>query len=278
MCWASSVASLVRWMAEWLNLYGDDWRLCQALITCIMYPHFVTCLLEVHIALGFAAAAWKRDWLSRCVRVTLPLAFLLGAALVCAFNMSEKTLYMCGFTRSPMFGFAVFSCCTCALAAYASGIAKVMRLRGAVRRRAALRALTYLLSFLLTYGPFAVVDVYGWHLPWPKYSEPLMLGLVHLDGAFTVVIYWYWLRKAEASDERVTQGAVGTALEEPRSTISAIAQHAIDSHFDLFVGAPPEPSSVTDVASLLEPDLLCPDHRPASLAAQMRELTSMCSL
>lgn len=235
-----TLVSLLHWLADFLCLLPAAGTPCRVFLSLMVYNEFEACLLEVHIAVGFALAACTQDGPSWLMLASVPLTFPVSGALLFLVEPELAPrhvgdLSICVFCCAPVWAAVVLTCCACASLAYLLGLARILS-AGAheLKCRAFMRGVMYLLPFLLTYGPLAFFNFSGLTPPHKEIADPLLLGLLRLNAGLNVVTYWYWLRQADKSEARAEAGTVLTALDEPRATLSTVVAAAVNNHFDIF--------------------------------------------
>jgi len=208
---------------------------CAIALHTQIFLEFLSCLLEVHISAGFAAACTRCLWARRGLWCTLPGCVLLAAGLVIlvdpapAAGMQPQQLGCTYFQERKPFirwGCIVSGCCLAALVCFFISVGATKGMPSLLRRRALLRGLTYVGNFLLTFLFPAVWEVttyyiskrQRWHV-----MDVATSNVLALNGAANIVTYGFWmLRSKRLQDRAQADGSLGV-----------IEDVLIDRYFDL---------------------------------------------
>lgn len=229
--WLSSVGFMVD--AIWCLAGSPPVAACSRLVLFRMFCQISSCLLETHIAVGFAAACFGNLRASKALLYSMPLCFAGGMIFAAAethfvrSRASEDFLCFAGGAMS--WSVVVLSCCALTVCFY---LISVCRIRPEVSFQGwwlLKRGASYLLNFTVTLFPIAVINFRVPEAQMQKYPRLLtaLCCLLALKGAANVVTYWYWLRRMAESQARVMSGVVGTALDDSRATVSALESHIL---------------------------------------------------
>lgn len=228
--------SLTWRVLRWADVFPTSLDGCHWLWTVRVSMEFFSCMLEVHIAAGFAIACFHNKQCSTLLWRALPLTFPLAVVLSFAIEPDLKIRAGCRFTQlhdyDSMMGWIIVVCSCCGLAVifYIASAIKTTSAPMVIRRRARLRGLTYVLNFLLTWGLRALCHiffVYPMTLPIRTFHQ-ITGDCIALNGALNVVTYnvWMWYtRRLSTHASLIGDTGDSTALEDC----------VIDRYFDLDV-------------------------------------------
>lgn len=233
------------WLALYSKSIGYSGNFCHVLLVTIMSLALSSCVLEVQIAAGFAAACYADRSIVPYFRRAIPIG--LGASLLVASleDWNNQTgcfgaIFVMGSWDvdliPALWDVDLICCCLGSVAFYVLGVVLTIGRPKILRRRAWVRALSYVLNFLITFGARIALTwferdgfEYSYHVALNIVSAVLML----LNGAGNVCIYACWMHRTAVSEQRVAAGSVGTALGEPRTVANDFDQLLIDGYFDL---------------------------------------------
>lgn len=202
----------------------DGFRIQFAIIAALTA---FTLSVEISIAVGFAFACHGS---ARCTRLLscclLPCA--LASASMTAYGtyaFSDKSWWRVGS------GVLILFFCAISLACYVYGFVAAARLPKHVRRRCWIQGSCYIVSFLVTFAPTAVLGIVE---PVPfseiaagKYTSfflQVVFCLMGLNGFTNVCTYMFWVRKSVVVEKR---------LHAEGSGISAYEELLITTYYDL---------------------------------------------
>lgn len=218
------------WVA---NVIPHTSTACDTLWKGTISLGLMSCIVEVHIAVGFMAACMQSSLLSRILWRAMPLNVPMAAGL---FFFIEPTMDYptpqndCTYSslhREVRWASTVLSLVTISILAYAVSAAKTANLPKVMRRRALLRGFTYIISFMLTFGFRAALSL----LSCEGILENVLLDKVStimltLNGALNVMTYISWMYHTKRLSANVAA----------RADICSREQLIIDQYFDLQVG------------------------------------------
>mmetsp|Transcript_60308 Transcript_60308/g.111871 ORF Transcript_60308/g.111871 Transcript_60308/m.111871 type:complete len:323 (-) Transcript_60308:113-1081(-) len=205
---------------------------CAIALHTQTFLEFLSCLIEVHISAGFAAACSRRVWVWRGLWCTLPACVLLAAVLVILVD-SETALstlnplpYGCQYRQdTPHFrrwGCIVIGCGLAALFCYIISIGATKGMPPLMRKRALLRGLTYVGNFLLTFLLPAVWEVTSVRSRQRSIVDVATSNVLALNGAANAATYGFWMLHAKwLQDRAANNGSIG-----------AVEDILIDRYFD----------------------------------------------
>lgn len=213
---------------------------CKLYINAVLFLELASCLIESHIAVGFAVAClgWARS--TAILLYILPLVLVFDGIILYLMQKSvvphlSPEMQCFNYAEEPLFSTFVLIACAVSVGLYCIGGVFVVTsdttvARASLQRRALWRGLSYMGNFIFTFGPKAML---GCCAPSPWRTPTL--ALLCLNGALNVGSYAFWSKRQDVSERRVVRGSVGTALDEPRATVSDFERLALERYFDLFV-------------------------------------------
>lgn len=239
--------------AQLVALVTADLLSTAALITCQLLANFpqqderyksyknaVTCgcvlwslLIEVQIALAFAASCHKIVRWTKVLRLSVLFSFLYATLVAVALGACAESQMA---ARSATWAAHVVLCNLFACVFYLWAFVGTLSLPSLIRRKAVLRGATYAIGTFLVYLPNAVLDTItviggvdvdrapmtgtspkgGWEI-----AGIVCQLLYTLNGAINIGTYAFWIpRKADPSDQQDL-------------TLSALEEMALHNYFDL---------------------------------------------
>lgn len=203
------------------------------------YLEFFSCVVEVHIALGFAVACHGYSRATTWLLYSFPLCFVFAAVL---YWYVFDEFSSCSQTHPDRWAGVVFFACCMATLIYLSGLCCSSGRR--VQRRAVARALSYLGSFVLTLGGRSAWMVLGQ----PCALDVVTLIGVNLNGGIIMGVYTWWMLRRSTSDIK--------ALDNDR--VSVMENLVLERYFDMSFQVDATVSSAAQLVaeSVLEADKL----------------------
>lgn len=213
---------------------------CKGYLSTVIFLQLSSCLLELHVAMGFAAACFGLKRTICVLYYSIFLVFLISFGLLWA---AEASLDIERFSESGQchskpdstFGLCLLCSCGATVVLYMMSILRLAKGPKLLRTRAAFRSLWYIANFLVSFGPRAIFDV----VSGPNHKGLvflLTLDFLCLNGAMNVVTYFSLFRQSTARETLLQPRSVSTALNESRSPLdtsaSAVDNWGIDHHFD----------------------------------------------
>jgi len=212
---------------------------CRGFTLSVLYLQFTSCLLEVHIAAGFAVASNGKARAVSALTFFIPVCFFCASGLLLAIMPRLNIFYnpvkkVCTKNGNSFFAVTMFVSCLVAMFFYIVGAAPTFWMPSLIRRRALFWGGAYLLSFLFTYMPRSVLD-----LAWPH--EAAMQTLPHmitldamcLNGAVNVCVYMFCVRGASLSHQLPSRQYEGSGVAS--DMVEEVENRIIDSYFDLYL-------------------------------------------
>eukprot|EP00929_Paragymnodinium_shiwhaense_P085505 TRINITY_DN45907_c0_g1_i1.p1 TRINITY_DN45907_c0_g1~~TRINITY_DN45907_c0_g1_i1.p1 ORF type:complete len:309 (+),score=26.81 TRINITY_DN45907_c0_g1_i1:134-1060(+) len=148
---------------------------CTAFILTHSSLDFAICLLDVQIALGFAAACYGSTKLTKFLKALLFFSWPLGLLLTIVIQSSLATVLphqlgelTCRVVSQLRWDIIVCVSFSMTAATYACCMYKTLATPGVVARRSLYRTLAYMLVFLLTLVLDAIGDLGGWQYGFPS--------------------------------------------------------------------------------------------------------------
>lgn len=205
------------------------WEICSLF-------DFASCILEVQIAAGFAAACSGSPRFASTLRWTLPLSFVAAAVLACVDALlhghdgcMDSLFFLCTTDNGKFFWSAVIlSCCALIVVFCGYSIAKTGAVAGPIQRRGLIRGVSYVLNAIATWGPLATVGTYSagpedsnWGFWWR--AKAVANFLFYLNGAANVSFYVFWMWRSRKLQERM----------DAEGRLSDRESFVLDTYFDV---------------------------------------------
>jgi len=237
------------------GLIQGSFKTCDIVGLGLIFLEFCSIGVEVHIAASYFVACWGVVRATRCLLRLLPSIYLLSlvvcAALLFIPESSEGRManpdqeecgeiwrHMCTSRYNRYWAIVTVSGCLCALLLYGAGAAKLAGTPFPIRRQVLIRGGTYIASFLLSYGPFAmylVITPTGSHC-----NHILCLSLMNficLNGAMNAGAYMVgmWTSKPPASLIDCQRAETVGQSRDDMETVSVIEEAMFSKFFDLYL-------------------------------------------
>mmetsp|Transcript_27124 Transcript_27124/g.49371 ORF Transcript_27124/g.49371 Transcript_27124/m.49371 type:complete len:250 (-) Transcript_27124:90-839(-) len=178
---------------------------------------FSSCILEVQIAMGFAAACSGRTRLVNCLLFLIPLGILVAALLTFVWNSTDFSGTQWTQDSDRFWSFVVLWCCGLAILFYSCSILQTAGKPRLVRRRTRLRGLSYTACFILTLGPMAVAQLSRCFRIYP-----LAINVLYLNGAVNAGAYMFWMVHASRRHRSSS------------SELESLEESLVDAYFELY--------------------------------------------
>jgi len=137
------------------------------------FCEFSSCLLEVNIAVGFAAAAWGNVRVASLAYRLIPACFVCSAIMACVvFTPWWPESFVVTGTAWIIWSIVTLSCCTGTVLIYAASVYKMSTIATVLQRCAMYRMCAYTFCFLATFAPRGL-----FHL----LDTPQVLGRLSID-------------------------------------------------------------------------------------------------
>lgn len=196
---------------------------------------YASCLLEVQIASGFAAACFRWGRVVRGLWITVwfsvPMGLIIAVTTLSTESISPHDGLKCDISHQMVWSIVVLSCCALTFVVNFIGLLGTVRTPRIVFSRAKWRAWSYTLSFALTIGVKALVNLVAPSDTKLDYAAWFMLcfsGLAH------VLNYAWQNRQARAG------AAISSRVTFP-VTFRAPASGNMEVHASVLEYSPSEP-------------------------------------
>jgi len=170
-------------------------KCCDWYIGMVHFFEIVSALIELHIAVGLAAAMYKHVKFRRLLRRGLPLVWFLGGVIAVA-DVRSSTIEVDNFValthcgnRSPVHAVCLTACFVVCLCTYVVSLFRSCAAAGETTMlRSAERAVCFPLAFFVTYGPLVVYNLTKEDRKWNRIISDVAFVLVNLNGFATACV------------------------------------------------------------------------------------------
>lgn len=176
------------------------------LLVFLVFVDYSSCMLELQIAAGFAAACSGSSRAASKLRRTLPLNFLVAASLAAPVlaespeNVREYAGVCVAFDYHPLWIIVTLSCCALIAIFCAVGIVRSSSIPGPIRRKGITRGVTYVASALITWVPYLMS--FEFEMDADSDINVIATCIFFLNGAINVSAYVYWMWRSQSLSER----------------------------------------------------------------------------
>lgn len=236
LCWAQLVTLIIACLVHaavevvgtftsWIFSDTAGWTMFVCVIS-----EFLSCLMEVNIAAGFAAATFGSVRAAKFVHRSIPACIVISvllANLVMRPWSKAASSWDAEHCRCSWMWWSVvtLSCCAVSLVIYTFAVVRLLRTAKGARdlwKQALFRMLLYSLSFLLTYSPLAIFIFMD-----SVWTNVGVFYLLDLNGFGAVCVYMYSVRRTQGLYEDAS-----SVHADHLSHITAMEDLLIAQYFD----------------------------------------------